>query len=201
MNYKDKFNQYLYYIIIAVISVIALTFLPAIGSTAGLDWNIPTTAVGWIVWVTVRICVAVINVLIFHSFMCQAKINVKGDEHYKKAVEILMLLDEKEKLPRSPKRYYREQWTYKGVSIFLSSALATVALTQAILSYDYVSMLTYLFTITLGIIFGIMQMKSVETYLTVEMYEYALMKQKEKIENDKNRQQDLKESTGTSTLQ
>lgn len=183
-NYKDKFSAYLYYIIIAVISVISLTFLPAIGSTAGLQWNVPDTTVGWIVWCAVRLCVAIINVLIFHSFMCQAKINVKDDPRYIKAIDILMTLaDERERLPRSPETYYRQQWTHKGVSIFIGSALASVALTQAILTYDYVSMLTYLFTIGLGIIFGIMQMKNVEAYLTLEMYEYAIFKERERNEN------------------
>lgn len=186
MNYKDKFNQYLYYIIIAIISVVALVFLPAVGSTAGLAWNTPDTTVGWIVWVSVRICVAVINVLIFHSFMCQAKINVKDDEKYTYAVNALMNLEEKERLPRSPQVYYRQQWTHKGISIFIGSAMATVALTQAILTYDYISMLTYLFTIGLGIVFGIMQMKNVENYLTLEMYEYAIWR--EKCLNDKKQQ-------------
>lgn len=84
------------------------------------------------------------------------------------------------------------------MSIFFGTALATVALTQAILTYDYVAMLTYLFTIGLGIVFGILQMKNVELYLTTEMYEYALMKEKE---NDKDKQrQDLEKSTGTSTI-
>lgn len=197
-TYKDKINQYLYYIIIAIVSIISLTFLPAVGSTAGLEWTIPTTTVGWIVWIVVRLCVATINVLIFHSFMSQAKINVRDNENYNKAVSILMHLDEKERLPRSPGKYYKQQWTTKGVSIFFGTALATVALTQAILTYDYVAMLTYLFTIGLGIVFGILQMKNVELYLTTEMYEYALMKEKE---NDKDKQrQDLEKSTGTSTI-
>lgn len=174
MNYKDKFNQYLYYIIIGIVSVVALVFLPAVGSTAGLAWNIPDTTVGWIVWVSVRLCIATINVLIFHSFMCQAKINVKDDDKYIKALDILMHLEEKDRLPRSPQVYFRQQWTHKGISIFVGSAMATVALTQAILTYDYISMLTYLFTIGLGIVFGIMQMKNVEIYLTSEMYEYAI---------------------------
>lgn len=108
-TYKDKFNQYLYYIIIAIVSIISLTFLPAVGSTAGLEWTIPTTTVGWIVWIVVRLCVATINVLIFHSFMSQAKINVRNNENYIKAVDILMHSEEKERLPRSPGKYYKQQ--------------------------------------------------------------------------------------------
>ena len=49
----------------------------------------------------------------------------------------------------------------------------TVALTQAILSFDWMSMLTYLFTIVMGLIFGVLQMKTAEEYWTNEFWQYA----------------------------
>ena len=54
--------------------------------------------------------------------------------------------------------------------------MSVVAIGQAVLSYDWPTALAYLFTLGLGIIFGIMQMKKAETYWTTEYYEYALMK-------------------------
>lgn len=175
----DKVKQYMYYGIIALISLIALIFLPMLGSVVGLGWQTPNTVVGWIVWVTIKLIVSFLNVLIFHCFLKQGLVNVKDDEHYKKAREILQRNKDKDSLPRSPKKWNAQQYGGKGVSIFIASALTTVALTQAFLTYDYVALLTYLFTIISGIIFGIISMKGAEEYYTNEFYAYALMKEKE----------------------
>lgn len=191
---RVKIKQYMYYFIIGVVSFIALVFLPMVGSTVGLNWNLPNTIVGWIVWVAVKLIVATINVLIFHSFMEQAKINIKDDENYKKAREILVSAKLKNVLPKSPKKWNAEQYGKKGTVIFITTALTTIALTQAILSFDYVSMLTYLFTIIMGLIFGVLQMKKAEEYWTDEYYRYALMiqenineeKRKAEAENNKS---------------
>ena len=150
-------------------------FLPMLGTTVGLSWNIPNTVVGWIVWVVTKLIVAVINILIFHCFMCQAKVNIKDNENYKRAKSILISQKVKEVQPKSPHKWNLEQYSKKGVTIFIASALSTVALTQALLTFDWVSMLTYLFTIIMGLIFGILQMKTAEEYWTSEYLEYALM--------------------------
>lgn len=170
----DKIKQYIYYFIIGIVSLIALTFLPLIGSRVGMAWNVPTTVVGWVVWVAVKLIVSVINILIFHSFMCQAKLNIRNNEHYIEAQAILSRA-KKEHKPRGPRKWNAEQYGKKGVTIFITSALATVALTQAILTFDWVSMLTYLFTIILGLIFGILQMKNAENYWTEEYWQYAII--------------------------
>lgn len=175
----DKVKQYLNYVIIGIVSLIALVFLPMLGSTIGLNWNVPNTLVGWIVWVAVKLIVATLNVLIFYCFMQQAKVNVKDNENYKKARDILINQKEKEILPKSPTKWNSQQYIKKGTIIFLTTGLSTIALTQAILSFDYISMLTYLFTIVMGLIFGVLQMKTAEEYWTDEYLQYALMKERE----------------------
>lgn len=169
----DKVRQWMYYFIIGIVSMIALCFLPMIGSNVGLGWNLPNTFVGWVVWVTVKLIVAVLNVLIFHCFMLQAKINIKENEKYIEAQEILRLNNFKDFIPRSPNAWNKQQYGQKGVTIFITTALSTVALTQAMLTFDWMSMLTYLFTIIMGLIFGIMQMKTAEDYWTDEFWQYA----------------------------
>ena len=169
----DKIRQWMYYFIVGIVSLIALCFLPMIGSSVGLGWNTPNTVVGWIVWVAVKLIVATLNVLIFHCFMEQAKINVKSNERYNEAQEILRLQNVKEFIPRSPGAWNKAQYGKKGATIFITTALSTVALTQAILSFDWMSMLTYLFTIVMGLIFGVLQMKTAEEYWTDEFWQYA----------------------------
>lgn len=175
---KQSLKQGMYYIIIAVISFISVVFLPMLGSTLGLGWKLPDTTAGWVVWGASRAIVATINVLLFHSFMEQAKLNIKDNEHYKEARDILVKVKKKEHKPKSPAQWNAAQYGKKGTTIFLSSAMSVVAIGQAVLSYEWATALAYLFTLGMGIIFGIMQMKKAETYWTTEYYEYALMKKR-----------------------
>lgn len=175
---RQTLKQGMYYIIIAVISLISVVFLPMVGTTLGLGWKLPDTTAGWVVWGVSRAIVATINVLLFHSFMEQAKLNIKDNEHYKEARDILVKVKRKEHKPKSPAQWNAAQYGKKGTSIFLSSAMSVVAIGQAVLSYEWATALAYLFTLGMGIIFGIMQMKKAETYWTTEYYEYALMRKR-----------------------
>lgn len=175
----ERTRQYLYCFIIGIISFVALVFLPMLGSSVGIDWNLPTTTAGWIVWAVMKIIVATLNVLIFHSFVQQGKMNVKDHPNYIEAQQILQKVHVKNAMPRSPAQFTGKQYGRKGVMIFLSTALATVALTQAALSFNWVDMLTYLFTIIMGIIFGILQMKVTEEYWREEYLRYAKLKEDE----------------------
>ena len=198
----ETFKLYMYYLIIGLVSLISLVFLPMVGSEVGLDWNLPNTTVGWVVWVAIKVIVSVINVLIFYSFMQQAKVNVRDNEAYKEANEILGKVKHKDFVPRSPQKFNSQSYGRKGTTIFITSALTTVALSQAILAYDWMAMLTYLFTIIMGIIFGVLQMKTAEEYWTIEYPRYAkniIEEMEAKKLDDNNRQQDLQESSGTSS--
>lgn len=171
---KSKITQWLYYMLIFVLSLIALIFLPMIGSAVGVGLVLPTTAAGWIVFIATKLIVALINILIFHCFICQAKLNVADNEHYKAATAILFDINRKLYKPKSPAQFMRIQYAGKGISIFILSILSVFALSQAILMYDWISLLTYLFTIVMGVIFGIFQMKKTELYWTTEFYDYAM---------------------------
>ena len=179
---KIKARQNIYYIIIGIISFITVAFLPMVGSTVGLQWKLPDTTVGWIVWAVTRLVISTINVLLFYSFMEQAKLNVKDNERYKEANEILLKSKKKEHEPKSPGKWQAEQYGKKATKIFLGSAMSVVAFGQAILSYDWVSMLAYIFTLAMGLIFGVMQMKKAEIYWTTEYYAYAIKKQESELE-------------------
>ena len=192
---KQSLKQGMYYIIIAVISFISVVFLPMLGSTLGLGWNLPDTTAGWVVWGASRAIVATINVLLFHSFMEQAKLNIKDDEHYKEARDILVKVKKKEHKPKSPAQWNAAQYGKKGVSLFLASAMSVVAIGQAVLSYEWTTALAYLFTLSMGIIFGIMQMKKAESYWTTEYYEYALMKKRMEEEQQIAEQSEQTEET------
>lgn len=182
----EKIKQYLYYIIIAIISMIALFFFPMLGSTVNAEWVLPTTTVGWIIWSITKLIIVVLNILIFHCFILQAKENIKDNDKYKEANNILARTKSKEYKPRSPEEFFKKEYSGKGISLAIFTALSTIALTQAILTFDWVSMLTYFFTILFGIIFGILEMKKTESFWTEEYYDYAKKIELEKISEDEN---------------
>ena len=86
---KLGMRMYLYYGLVFILSICMLVFLPMIGSVGDIGYNLPSTTTGWIVFIISKTCVAVINVLIFHCFICQAKLNVQDNEKFKKANEII----------------------------------------------------------------------------------------------------------------
>lgn len=170
----EKWKQWQYYVIIGVISFLALVFLPMVGSEAGLAFKIPNTAAGWIVWVVSKLIVAMLNFLIFHCFILQGKVNVRDNQNFIEANEILKIsLNIDELKPKSPEQWAHDAYGKKGASVFATSVLSTIGLTQAVLTFDWISMLTYAFTILMGIIFGILQMNRTEDYWTTEYLYYA----------------------------
>lgn len=177
-----KINQYLYYGIIGVISFLSLFFLPFLGSSVGLAFVIPTTFAGWIVFIATKLIIAIINVLIFHCFQRQAVVNISQHQSYLRAKSILQQQKRKEVMPRSPHKFLFHTYAEKGTSIFITSILSVFALTQAILTFDWISFLTYLFTIIMGVIFGIISMKSSEEYWTNEYLNYAEVQLQESLD-------------------
>lgn len=81
----------------------------------------------------------------------------------------------KELMPKSPLQHNRDIYGKKGITIFITSILGTISLTQAVLAFDVITMLTYLFTIIMGIIFGVIQMGYEEIYWTEDYYKYAIL--------------------------
>ena len=176
---NEKFKQNFYYLIIFTISFVVLVFLPMIGSEAGLEFNIPTTPAGWAIYIFTKVLIATLNVMIFFSFMQQAKLNVRNDVKYKAGCEILGKYKDKRYIPRSPHQWERSKYLKKGITIFFSTAASLVALANAFLTYDYMSLLTYIMVIVIGVVFGLLAMSDAENYWTGEFYDYAMMIKKE----------------------
>lgn len=181
-----KWNKYLYYGLIFVLSMITLFAVPMLGSEAGLAWNIPNTVVGWVVWIISNIAASILNVLMFHSFIKQGKVNILDEPAYIEACTLLQSNKIAETdLPLSPKEWHAKQYMSKGISLFVGTLLGTVGLGQAILTFDGAKFLSQVIVLLMGLVFGVMQMKSTEEYWTVEFLAYAKHKVKEKEEAEK----------------
>lgn len=184
MEEKD-WREYLNYILIALISIVSLTFLPMIGTTMGVEFHFPTTKWEWSLFITVRACASIVNVLIFHSFICQSKVNVKNEPKYKEAREILITTKKKARKPRSLAHFNAEEYGKKGTSLLVGTFFGTLVLTDAIINFSLVNFLTYVFTTTMAIVFGILEMKKYEEYYVTEYWEYAQMIKEENNDIDK----------------
>jgi hypothetical protein len=116
--------------------------------------------------------------LIFHCFVQQGRINILNDSRYIAArdkglsLSLGILKESDEKPARSPRRYYREIYGKKSIMVFATSMMSAFALSQAVLTFDWVSMITYFGTILGGVICGILQMKDTENFWTMEYDRY-----------------------------
>lgn len=175
-----KLRDYKHYCIAAAASLFAVFLLPMIGSVGIPGWNLPTTFVGWVVWIITKLLVAGLNMILFHSFMEQGEVNIKDNPYYIEANEILMrygLILAHE--PRDPDTWKHTEYKHKGIMVAITSLLGAIGLTQAILTFNWLDMLSYMITVAIGIMFGILQMDKAETYWTTEYWQYA-----KKVERD-----------------
>ena len=176
---KEQLKLYQGYFIITILSLISIFFLPMLGSSIGLSFLLPTTVAGWFVWIGGKVAIILINILLFDQFVRQGKLNIKDNPRFLAAQEIFNNLDspEEEYLP-TPHEYFKKLYLNKGTKLFITSALSLVAFSNAILTFDWVTMLTYLFTVVCGLIFGWITMANVEDYWTDTYYKLALKTQK-----------------------
>lgn len=206
---KLKAKQNLYYIIIGLVSIVFTCFLPMVGSEGELVSHFPTTFVGWLIWLIRTLSTAVLNIVIFYCFMEQAIVNVKDDPKYIEANEILdRCKSTKRRNPRGPKIWKKQEYSKKGTVIFVSTAIALVGLENMLLSWNLALFLSYIFTILMGLLFGVLQMKKAELYWTEEFNEYAhFVEAQEKLDekakekegsNNASRKQSLSKHTRTS---
>lgn len=186
---RQKFNEILhdvaYYLMIGIISIISVVILPMMSSdiAGGVFW--PQTKLEWIIWIVIRLAIAGVNILIFFSFKQQAKINVRDNENFKKANNILLTIKYWKKLkPRSPKKYSLIQWGSKGSTLIIATLLSSVVLSKVVLRFNLTEFLSYLVTILLAVVFGYIAMRKDEDYWTSEYLSYAeyLLEEKKKEE-------------------
>ena len=189
-NLKEKFSLNFYYCLIFLLSLLVMTVAPMFTPSANTDLGIaaifPHSVIGWAIYVCTKLFVGVVNLLLFHCFVKQAKINIKDNEKYIAACKIYDMYHPKEYNPRGPKQYFGQLYRKKGIMIFLTSMLSAVVLTNAILSFDATAFVTYCMTIVMGLVFGILKMKEVEVYWTSEFYDSAM-----KLESKYKKQEDL----------
>lgn len=184
---KSLINQYRNYFIIGILAAIAVFFLPMLGTSVGLAFVVPNTVAGWIVYVSTKLCIVVINLLIYDQFMKRAKINVRDDPKFVEAERILN--EELDGIDDAlPAAYYiKRMYRSKMTSTAIFTILGVFGFTNAILTFDWVSMLSYTFTIIMALTFGWISMGEAEVIWIEQHYKYAKRVEREKAEEAKRK--------------
>lgn len=160
----------------------------------GLAWALPNTTIGWLIWIVSNITASILNVLMFHSFIKQGKVNILEHPAFMEASNLLKANQiGKIENPRSPEQWHRRQYASKGVSLFIFTLLGMISFSHAILTFSLIKFLAQLMTLCLGLVFGFIQMKSTEEYWTVEYLDYAkyAVEQKKKEEEERQEAEEL----------
>ena len=180
---KLKLKQGVYYILVALLSITALIVFPMLDSSS-LTFKdaFPHTPTGWTLWCIERILIVVMNLLILTLFVKQARANVKDNENFKKANEILASFKPKQYKPISPAQYYSKLYARKGITLAIATLASLIAIGDAVINYNYLLLIATAVTILLAIVFGIVSMKDTELYLSTDYLTWAESIKKEKEE-------------------
>ena len=168
-------EKYIYYAVIVVLTLVAITFLPLIGldQQGQINFNAPATVMGWLIWGVSKGCICVVNCLIFHFFVLQGKDNIKDDSRFIDGLKRLNKYRIKDHKPISPFTLERNAYLKKGGTVLLTTALSLFALPSLVLQFSLVSFLSVLFSMIMAIAFGIMAMRETEKRWTVQLQEYV----------------------------
>lgn len=163
----------IYPIVIFIASVLVLVFVPMVGSTGEAGSAIPTDPDEAFLYWVLKGLTAALNMTIFAAFRRQAKVKSKESEGFKEAERILGKVKPKKAKYVSPAQFGLKQWGTKGVTLLLSTAVTSVALTNIVINYDWVSAIGCAVTILIAVLFGLMTLASEEYYWQVEYLKYA----------------------------
>lgn len=176
---KEKLRQNLYYIIIVILSLAVLIVMPFLRSDLSTSLLFPTTTAGWFLFWFEKGSITAINLTIFTAFKKQGKLNIKDNEKYLEAQKLMNKVKAKKYNPSSPAKYQAKSYGKKGTTLVISTMASLVAITNMLLRFDYLALISYCITILMAIIFGIFAMKNDELYWTDEYYYWALQQSEE----------------------
>ena len=179
------------YGIIIVLTLITITIFPLLGTQLGMEANYPDTVVGWIVWSVIKIALCVDNIFIFQAFVDQAELNVQYEPRYIEAREIVRKYRIGKYNPMSPEERRRKMFSKKIIITVLTS-LISVALTEAILKYNFADLIAYSISMIMAVVFGVLNMADQEKYWVEEFYDYAITIKEEEEAKEKQKQAEIK---------
>lgn len=175
---KGYINDYAYYFIIAIISLMGMFVPPLLFGCVNGDaaMNFPKTTEAWIVWGVINGGVTCANVSILVLFKNQAKKNVRKNENYLEACRILNKLAGRKEVfvPRSPTAMNAKDYLHKGTMIVVGTFASFAAIAPLIINFDVVTFLSTVISVTISLCTSWACMIRNEEYWTEEYLLYAI---------------------------
>ena len=187
---REAFKNYKNYGIIIVLTLVTVTVFPLLGTSVGMEARYPNTIVGWVVWTVIKIALCVDNIFIFQAFVDQAELNVQYEQRYIDAREIVRKYRIGKYNPMSPEERRKKMFSKKIIITILTS-LISIALTEAILRYNWADLIAYSLSMIMAIVFGILSMADQEKYWVEEFYDYAITIKEEEEAKEKQKQAEI----------
>lgn len=187
---REAFKNYKNYGIIIVLTLVTVTVFPLLGTSVGMEARYPNTIVGWVVWAVIKIALCVDNIFIFQAFVDQAELNVQYEQRYIDAREIVRKYRIGKYTPMSPEERRKKMFSKKIIITILTS-LISIALTEAILRYNWADLIAYSLSMIMAIVFGILSMADQEKYWIEEFYDYAITIKEEEEEKERQKQAEI----------
>ena len=187
---REAFKNYKNYGIILVLTLVTVTVFPLLGTSVGMEARYPNTVVGWVVWAVIKIALCVDNIFIFQAFVDQAELNVQYEQRYIDAREIVRKYRIGKYNPMSPEERRKKMFSKKIIITILTS-LISIALTEAILRYNWADLIAYSLSMIMAIVFGILSMADQEKYWVEEFYDYAITIKEEEEAKEKQKQAEI----------
>lgn len=188
---REAFKNYKNYGIIIVLTLITVTIFPLLGTSVGMEARYPDTVVGWVVWSVIKIALCVDNIFIFQAFVDQAEMNVQYEPRYIEAREIVRKYRIGKYNPMSPEERRKKMFSKKIIITILTS-LISVALTEALLKYNFADLIAYTISMIMAIVFGILNMADQEKYWVEEFYDYAITIKEEEEKKQQKKEAEIK---------
>lgn len=177
---REITNDYGYYMFAVLVGIIGLVVFPFVGGWADLGFTFPQSNAGWIVWGITRGTVLILNILIFHAFVKQAKVNVKDNQNYLRAVELYRQQSGYKRKLLTLAQFNRQQYGTKLTTLTITSAATLFSFGQAILTFEWMTFLSYLITIVMALFFGWLTMRRYEQYYTSDYLEIAMIQEEQR---------------------
>lgn len=185
---KAAIENYAIYMIIVLVTALVVVIPPLVSGCLYGDVGMffPKDVEGWVLWGITNGGTSIGNVSLLVLFKIQAKRNVRDNENFKKANEILnRLVREKSVLiPRSPGKMNFQDYSSKVIPIVISTVSSFLVLTSVVVNFSAITLISTLVSATITLSTSWATMLKNEEYWTDEYLLYAEMIEKKLSKED-----------------
>lgn len=186
-------KDYVYYIVIAVISILVIFVPPLVlgGINGDIALYFPETVDGWVLWGIINGSTSIGNMSFLFLFKQQAKKNASKNPNYIEAEKILHKMNGKKEvfIPRSPRNINAKDYIKKSIFIVTGTIASFVTISSIVIAFDVVTLISTLISVIVALAISWTTMIKDEQYWTEEYLLYAQYVQKKEMNSQEEKEQ------------